>query len=66
MDSPPNFFRAVIAVMWAFFGIRKGKASLADQGIKPSHIIFAGLLLGAAFVGTLLVVVRFVIRSAAG
>ncbi len=49
--------------MWAFFGIRKDRASLTDQGIKPAHIVFAGLLLGAAFVGTLITVVRFVIRA---
>lgn len=66
MNKSPNFLQAVIAVMWAFFGIRRGKASLTDQGIKPAHIIFAGLLLGAAFVGTLITVVRLVIRTSAG
>jgi hypothetical protein len=66
MNKNPRFFQAVIAVMWAFFGIRKGKASLTDQGVKPVHIIVAGLLLAAAFVGTLLTIVRFIIRSATG
>jgi hypothetical protein len=66
MKQTPRFFQAVIAVMWAFFGIRKGKASLTDQGVKPVHIIVSGLLLAAAFVGTLLTIVRLVIRSATG
>ena len=66
MNNSPNFLQAVIAVMWAFFGIRKGKASLTDQGVKPVHILFAGLLLAAVFVGTLLLVVRLVIRASVG
>ena len=32
--------------------------------IKPLHVVVVGLLAGAAFIATLLVIVRLVIRSA--
>jgi hypothetical protein len=65
VDKQPNFLQAVVAVLWAFLGIRKGKASLTDQGLKPAHFIVAGVLAGGVFVGTLLLVVRIIIRAAA-
>jgi Protein of unknown function (DUF2970) len=65
VDKQPNFLQAVVAVLWAFLGIRKGKASLTDQGLKPVHFIVAGLFAGGVFVATLLLIVRFIIRSAA-
>jgi hypothetical protein len=67
MSEKPTvgFFQAIVAVLWAFIGIRKGKASLADQGVKPLHFIAAGLIATAIFVITLIAVVRIVIKSAA-
>jgi hypothetical protein len=62
--SPPSFVQAVLAVLSAFIGIRKGKSSLADQGVKPAHIVLAGLIAGAVFVATLIVIVRIIIRAA--
>lgn len=65
MTNRPHFFQAVIAVLWAFIGIRKGKNSLADQGIKPVHFIVAGVLATALFVLTLITTVRIIIQAAA-
>jgi hypothetical protein len=66
MPTPPtpNFFSAVIAVLSAFIGIRKSGAALADQGIKPLHIVIAGLMCAAILVSTLIFIVRSVIASA--
>ena len=53
------------AVFWSFFGVRKGRAMAQDAvTIKPLHVVVVGLLAGAAFIATLLVIVRLVIRSA--
>lgn len=60
----PGFLAALVAVLSAFIGIRKRGASLADQGIRPQHIVIAALLCAAAFVTTLLLIVRWVIAHA--
>jgi Protein of unknown function (DUF2970) len=66
MSTPPsrNFGAAIIAVLCAFIGIRKRGASLADQGIKPLHIIIAALMCAGIFVSTLIFIVRLVIANA--
>ena len=54
------------AVFWSFFGVRKGRHMAADMSsIRPLHVILVGLALGAAFVVTLIVLVRFIIAGAA-
>ena len=61
----PGFLRVMLAVFWSFFGVRKGRDLLADgSDIKPQHLIAAGLLGGLILVVTLLLLVRFIIRSA--
>jgi hypothetical protein len=64
MANKPNFIQAVVAVLWAFIGIRKGKNSLADQGVKPMHFVFAGVIATALFVAVLITIVRIVIAAA--
>jgi hypothetical protein len=52
-------------VFWSFFGVRKGRAMARDAvTLRPLHVVIVGLLAGAAFVATLLVIVRLVLRSA--
>lgn len=59
--------QVVGAVFWSFFGIRKGKALERDAvSIKPHQVIIVGIIFAALFVATLLVAVRFIIRSATG
>jgi hypothetical protein len=60
-----GLLQVVGAVFWSFFGVRKGKHMAADMSsIKPLHVILVGLALGAAFVLTLIVLVRVIVSSA--
>ena len=55
------------AVFWSFFGVRKGKHMQRDAvTIRPHQVVIVGLVAGAIFVLTLLVVVRLVLRAATG
>jgi hypothetical protein len=67
-SSPPpkaGLLQVVGAVFWSFFGVRKSKHMAADMSsIKPLHVVLVGLALGAAFVLTLIVLVRIVISNA--
>ncbi len=66
--QPPKagLLQVVGAVFWSFFGVRKGRHMAADMSsIKPLHVILVGLALGAAFVATLIVVVRVIVAGAA-
>jgi hypothetical protein len=63
--APATFLQVCGAVFWSFFGVRKGRAMAQDAvTIKPLHVVVVGLLAGAAFIATLLVIVRLVMRSA--
>lgn len=56
--------RAVVAVLWAFCGIRKGSERDKDlTSIRPLHVIIAGVLMGALFILTITTVVRIVISN---
>ncbi len=60
-----TFLQVCGAVFWSFFGVRKGRAMAQDAvTIRPLHVIVVGLLAGAVFIATLLVIVRLVLRSA--
>jgi len=59
-------FTVAKAVFWSFLGIRKGRDHDSDMvRITPVQAIIAGLIGAALFVGTLVVVVRLVLSSAA-
>ena len=52
------------AVSWSFFGVRKSSGQAQDVAkINPVHLIVAGLIGGAMFVGTLVLLVRWVVTS---
>ncbi len=54
-------FRVFKAVFWSFFGVRKGRDLEADAAhIKPQHVILAGLLGGAIFVISLVLLVNWI------
>jgi hypothetical protein len=60
-----GLLQVVGAVFWSFFGVRKGKHMAADMSsIKPLHVVLVGLALGAAFVLTLIVLVRIIVSNA--
>jgi hypothetical protein len=64
-SKPASLLQVVGAVFWSFFGVRKGHHMAADvSSIKPLHVVVVGVVLGVAFVLTLILVVRFVLASA--
>ena len=53
------------AVFWSFFGVRKGRHMQKDAvTIRPHQVIIVGVVSGAIFVALLLVIVRYIVRSA--
>ncbi len=62
---PPGFLRVVLAVFWSFFGVRKGRDLAADaSSLKPQHLIVAGIVGALLLVGSLILLVRFIIKAA--
>ncbi len=62
---PAKLSEVAGAVFWSFFGVRKGHAMRKDAvTIRPHQVLLIGLAMGVAFVLTLLLVVRLVIRAA--
>jgi hypothetical protein len=61
---PASFLRVMGVVLSSFLGIRKRAQSDRDAGsIKPIHVIAAGVLAAAIFVGILIAAVRLITRS---
>ena len=59
-----SMVRAFKAVAWSFFGVRKGAEYEKDVAqLNPLHVIVAGILAAALFVGVLVVLVKWVISS---
>ena len=51
-------------MFWSFFGVRRGDAMRRDLvTIRPHQVIIVGILMAAAFVATLLIIVRIVTRT---
>ncbi|HEX4918346.1 MAG TPA: DUF2970 domain-containing protein [Limnobacter sp.] len=60
-----TFLQTLSAVLWSFFGVRKGKAHTEDmQRLNPIHVIVVGIGAAALFVVGLLVLVNVVVSSA--
>ena len=52
------------AVAWSFFGIRRSADYERDvQRLNPVHVIIAGIVGAAIFVGLLVALIRWVISS---
>ncbi|MEY2776622.1 MAG: hypothetical protein RLY30_720 [Pseudomonadota bacterium] len=46
-----SLLQTVGAVMWSFFGVRKGASHDADLArLNPVHVVIVGVLMGIAFV----------------
>jgi hypothetical protein len=55
-------WRAVLAVFWGFFGVRKQRDYAADAThLTPAQVIVAGLVGAALLVGMILLVVMLVV-----
>lgn len=63
--SKATFLQTLSAVLWSFFGVRRGKSHSEDmQKLNPVHVIIVGVMAAAGFVIGLLMLVNFVVGSA--
>lgn len=59
----PNLLQTASAVLWSFFGVRKGRDHDRDMAqLNPVHVVITGVVLGVLFVLTLLMIVKNVIN----
>lgn len=60
-----NFFQTLKAVLWGFFGVRKGKGYQEDiSRLNPVHLIIAAIIATVLFVVGLVMVAKFFINQA--
>ena len=62
MSKKSTFMQSMVAVLWAFLGVRK-KSGLQEDVASLSfvHIVIAGVLGALIFMGTLLLIVKAVV-----
>ncbi len=62
MKKKSTFLQSMVAVMWAFLGVRK-KSGLQEDVASLSfvHIIIAGVVGALIFMGALLLIVKAVV-----
>jgi len=66
-EEKGSFLYSLKSVFWAMLGVRANKGYDEDvKKISARQAIIAGLIGTAAFITTLILVVRFVISQAAG
>lgn len=59
-----SFLATVRAVCWSFLGIRKKSGYESDSAsLNPAHVIIAGVLAAALFIGVLVMLVRFAVSQ---
>jgi hypothetical protein len=59
-----SFWQTLKAVAWSFFGVRKSAEYEKDiSQLNPVHVIIAGLIGAAVFIGLLVLLVNWVIDS---
>ena len=57
-----SFVDVVKTVIAGFFGVRRGDAHERETArMNPLHVVLAGVLAAATFIGTLLLIVRAVV-----
>ncbi len=65
LDRKPSFWVTLSAVLWSFFGVRRGDAFAADvQRLNPFHIVAVGIAACFAFVIALMFFVKWVVTVA--
>lgn len=59
-----SFLATMKAVFWSFFGVRKRSDYEHDAAnLNPVHVIIAGLIGAAIFIGLLVLAVRFAVSQ---
>jgi Protein of unknown function (DUF2970) len=60
-----SFLRTIQAVAWSFVGLRSGKEFEKDtQQLNPIHVVIAGFAGVALFIGALVLIVNWVVKTA--
>jgi hypothetical protein len=60
-----SFAQSMKAVAWSFFGVRRRADHEKDLGqLNPVHVVIAGLIAVAVFIGVLVMVVHWVVGGA--
>jgi hypothetical protein len=60
-----SMLRTAKAVAWSFVGLRSGKEFEKDtQQLNPIHIVIAGFVGVAIFIGVLLLLVNWAVKAA--
>lgn len=63
-QRPASFWRAMQAVAWGFFGVRRNSAYHEDGArLSPLVVIVAALVGVLVFIGVLLIAVRFAVAA---
>jgi hypothetical protein len=63
-QRPASPLQTMRAVAWSFFGVRRGADYERDvQRLNPVHVVIAGVLGAALFVGVLVLLVKWVVGS---
>ncbi|MGG7603861.1 DUF2970 domain-containing protein [Massilia sp. BKSP1R2A-1] len=59
-----SFRASMKAVFWSFFGVRKRSDYEKDAAnLNPVHVIIAGLIGAAIFIGLIMLAVRFAVSQ---
>ena len=59
-----SFLASMKAVFWSFFGVRKRRDYEDDAAnLNPVHVIIAGLLGAAVFIGVLILLVKIAVAQ---
>ena len=62
-----SFLQTLRAVAWSFFGVRKRSEYEKDVNqLNPVHVVIAGVLAAAVFVGVLVLVVQWIAIGGSG
>jgi hypothetical protein len=57
-----SFGKALKAVLWSFFGVRKRRDLEADvQQLNPLHVVIVAVIAAAVFIGVLIAIVHAVV-----
>jgi hypothetical protein len=64
VQRPASPLQTMRAVAWSFLGIRRSSGYAQDvQKLNPVHVVIGGVAGAAVFVGTIVLLVRWVVSS---
>ncbi|WP_288380587.1 DUF2970 domain-containing protein [uncultured Massilia sp.] len=64
LQRKASFLATMKAVFWSFFGVRKRSDYEKDAAnLNPVHVIIAGLIGAAIFIGLIMLAVRFAVSA---